>query len=144
MFNSFAGAYSEANTIIVQSINKGLEQSAVESAAIAAVIPKISSLSLDTFGGNTMALFGDKECIQGKTHYQSMVIFATLAVIEAVLKTKGLELSSGALDVACSTDIVRTEVSVYRVATNKGGKTEEEMAELAANDEGGCGGACAI
>jgi len=148
IFNSFAGAYSTANTVITQSLNKGLTQAGAETAAIVAILPEIASLPLDSFGKNVMALFGDKECIVGKTYFDSMVIHSALAVTESVLQSKGKELTEHALMIASSVEVVRKEKVEHRIQQVKEaikGKTIEEMAEMAANDEGGCaGGACTI
>lgn len=148
LFNSFAGAYSKASTVATQSINKGHDVARIEVEMTVAAINEIANTPLDLFGKNTMIMFGDKPCMEGKTMHQSMVIYACIEVVKAVLETKGLNPTASLEMVAKGVEVKRKEVVVNELKEDSSrikGKTEAEMEEMAANDEGGCaGGACKL
>jgi len=151
IFNSFSGAYSLANTVVTLAFNKGLPQDTVEMASIASVMNSLTNNPPESFGRNTMELYGHMEAIKDRTYFQSMVVFAALSVTEELLVNRGLTLSNEAMELACSIHITRKIDVAKRLDEVKSrmkaarGKTEQEMAEMAMNDEGGCsGGACKL
>lgn len=102
LFNLFASAYSEANTVISKSINKSLPEDCIESATIQAVVVEVSRMPLSLLGGNSMELFANKNPISGKTCYESMVILSSLEVVKEVMSDRGIELSGNAVSIASS------------------------------------------
>ena len=113
-----------------------------------AVISDIANLPLDVFGKNSMLMFGDKPCMEGKTMHQSMVVYTCIEIVKEVLVAKGLEPTSSLEMIAKGVEVRRKEVvkkELDEVRQRIKGKTQEEMAEMAASDEGGCaGGACKL
>lgn len=146
LFNSFSGAYSIANTVATKAINKGSEIARVEVEMIVAVTQEIADIPLDVFGKSTMLMFTDKPCIEGKTMHHSMVIHSCIAVVEEVLKSKGLEPTVSLAMIASGIEVKRKGVAAKELKDIRDrikGKSEAEMLEIAKNDKGGCaGGAC--
>tara|TARA_R110001583_G_scaffold88876_4_gene230016 strand:- start:6627 stop:7043 length:417 start_codon:yes stop_codon:yes gene_type:complete len=137
-----------ANTIVTGGINDGHSKTLLEVNVLIAIMPVIANSPIELFGKNSMVLFGDKPCFEGKTGHQSMVMHAALSVLKDVLEGKGLDMSGSIGDIAMGIEVTRKDVvakKLNEVRERIKGKSASEMAELAKNDEGGCaGGACKL